>query len=477
MNKTSYLTLSAEVQQAGSQPSPPGGDSSASTVRKNFLIYQLPDTGTSAGPSRGPIPRSLFNVENDDLLSKADSLLDDDYPSLVAFYQELHSHPELSGQEVRTAGRLAEELEDAGYAVTMEVGGHGVVAILTNGQGPVILIRADMDALPIKEETGLPWQSTTRASDPKGRLVDVMHACGHDLHMTALLGAARILSSLREHWAGTLMLIGQPSEETVSGSAQMIADGLYARFGRPDAALSFHVAPNLPEGVIGYREGLFSAGSESLDIVILGIGGHAAHPEQTRDPVIIAARMVLAFQTIVSRECPPDEFAVLTVASIHGGLKHNAIPDEVTLQVNIRYFDKEIRDLQINAIRRIAEGIALSAGVPRDLMPRITLLPESVQPLVNDPDLTGRIASAFTRAFGAERVRQIKPLTGSEDFGIFGIADPPVPICYFRLGCDDGKGTCGYLHSSRFAPDPSVIRSAVSSLIVAATELLYAPLR
>jgi amidohydrolase len=411
-------------------------------------------------------------MKNGDFLISAAPLIDDAYPSLEEFYKELHSHPELSGQEIRTAGRLAEVLEKAGYVVTREVGGHGVVAMLSNGQGPMIMFRADMDALPIREETGLPYQSSARAKDAMGRDVDVMHACGHDLHMTALVGAARILSSLRDHWSGTLMLICQPSEETVSGSAQMVADGLYTRFGRPDAALSFHVAPDLPEGIIGYREGTFTAGSESLDITIFGIGGHAAHPEQTRDPVVMAARTILAFQTIVSRECPPDEFAVLTVASVHGGLKHNAIPDEVTLQVNVRYFDRKIRDLQLNAIRRTVEGIAHSAGIPRDLMPRITLQPESVPPLVNDPALTRRIATAFSRSFGIGRVRQIKPLTGSEDFGLFGIADPPVPVCYFRVGCSDDNQTCGYLHSSRFAPDPAVIRSAVTALVVAAAELL-----
>jgi hippurate hydrolase len=257
----------------------------------------------------------------------------------------------------------------------------------------------------------------------------------------------------------------------------MMGDGLYTRFGRPEAAISFHVAPDLPEGVIGYREGIFTAGSESLDIAVRGVGGHAAHPEQTRDPVVAAARTILAFQTIVSREVPPDEFAVITVASVHGGLKHNAIPEEVVLQVNIRYFDPEIRDLLLCAIERTAEGIALSLGIPEDLMPRIDLLPESVPPLENDPALTARVAGAFVRSFGSDRVQRIKPLTGSEDFGLFATADPPVPVCYFRLGCDDGTGSCGFLHSSRFSPDTRLIRTAVSALVVAAAELLDTPSR
>jgi hippurate hydrolase len=414
-------------------------------------------------------------MKGEEFLILSNPVIEAVFPSLEKLYRDLHAHPELSGQEEWTSGRLAGELEDAGYTVTRGIGGHGLVALLENGQGPLIMIRADMDALPVREETGLSYQSRIKATDPKGREVEVMHACGHDLHMTALLGAARTFSALRRHWTGTLMLIGQPSEETVSGSALMMSDGLYARFGRPEAALSFHVAPDLPEGVIGYREGIFTAGSESLDITVRGVGGHAAHPEQTRDPVVAAARMILAFQTIVSREVPPDEFAVITVASVHGGLKHNAIPEEVVLQVNIRYFNPKIRDLLLCAIRRTVDGVALSLGIPEELMPRIDLLPESVPPLVNDPVLTTRIAGSFVRSFGIDRVRRIKPLTGSEDFGLFATAHPPVPVCYFRLGCDDGKGSCGFLHSSRFSPDPGLIRTAISALVVAAAEMLGLP--
>jgi amidohydrolase len=411
-------------------------------------------------------------VTGADLFLMAKEFIDTEYPSLERLYQEFHAHPELSGLEEWTAGKLGKELQAAGCVVTWGVGGHGLVAMLENGPGPVVMVRADMDALPVREETGLPYASTVRMTDTAGREVAVMHACGHDLHMTTLAGTARTFAALKDSWRGTLMFIGQPSEETVSGSARMVADGLYARFGRPDAALSFHIAPDLPAGTIGYREGIFTAGSESLDVRVYGVGGHAAHPEQARDPVVIAARIILAFQTIVARECPPDEFAVLTVASVHGGLKHNAIPDEVDLQVNIRYFETEIRELLLNAIKRTAEGIALSAGLPRDRMPLVTLLPESVPPLINDPAITGRIAAAFTRTFGEGQVRRIKPLTGSEDFGLFSIADPPVPVSYFRVGCGDGRGSCGYLHSSRFAPDPVFLKDAVAALFIATAELL-----
>ena len=400
------------------------------------------------------------------------SLIDSEYPSLLALYQDLHAHPELSGQESRTADRFAGELERAGCRVTRGIGGHGVVAVLANGEGPVLLVRADMDALPVREETGLPYQSRVKMRDAHGREVDVMHACGHDIHMTALIGAARVLARMRDRWSGTLLLVGQPSEESVSGAARMIADGLYSRFPRPDAGIALHVAPDLPAGTIGYREGIFSAGSESIDIVIPGIGGHAAHPDQTRDPVVIAAQVILAFQNIVSRELPPLEFGIITVASVHGGLKHNAIPDEVMLQVNIRYFKKPVRDLLLNAIRRVTEGVVRSAGLPAGRIPVISLLPESVPPMTNDPALTTRIAGSLTHVLGADRVHRIDPLTGSEDFGVFGFGEPPLPLCYFRVGCGDGTGSCGYLHSSRFSPSPAVIRDATRSLVIAALEIL-----
>jgi hippurate hydrolase len=400
---------------------------------------------------------------------RVSAILDREYPSLEHLYRDFHAHPELSGQERRTSERLACELQQAGYEVTTGIGGTGIAAVLRNGRGPVLMIRADMDALPIREETGLPWQSFVRMQDAGGREVGVMHACGHDLHMTALVGAARALAALTSSWQGTLLLIGQPSEESVSGAARMIADGLYTRIARPDAAIALHIAPDLPAGCLGYREGMISAGGESLDMVIRGIGGHAAHPEMTRDPVVHAAQIILALQTIVSREIAAPKMAILTVAAVHGGSKHNAIPDEVSLQINIRYFKKEVRDQLLTAIRRVADGTAYAAGLPPDRMPGITILPESVPPMENDPALTGRVAAAFLRTYGPDRVRLIEPVTGSEDFGIFGRVNPPVPICYFRIGCGD---SCGVLHSSRFAPDPALIRDASHALVIAALAIL-----
>jgi hippurate hydrolase len=400
------------------------------------------------------------------------SRVEKEYPYLLRLYKDLHTHPELSGQEEWTSERLASELDSAGFTVTRGVGGYGIVGVLAHGEGPVLMIRADMDGLPIREETDRSYQSRIRGRDSQGREVDVMHACGHDLHMAAFIGAARVLGEHRGLWSGTLVMVGQPSEETVSGAACMIADGLFTRFPRPDAAIALHVAPDIPSGGIGCRDGIISAGGESLDIMVTGIGGHAAHPEQARDPVVIASQIILAFQTIVSREVPPGELGIITVASVHGGIKHNAIPDEVALQVNIRYFKKAIRDLLLNAIKRVADGIAQSAGLSPPLFPRITLLPQSVPPMSNDRSLTEKVTGAFRKEYGEARVIRIEPVTGSEDFGVFGLVEPRIPLCYFRIGCGDGSGSCGFLHSSRFAPPPEVIRDAAGALIVAATAIL-----
>ncbi|MBP1927948.1 hippurate hydrolase [Methanolinea mesophila] len=406
-------------------------------------------------------------------------LIDAELPYLLELYRHLHRNPELSGMEEKTAATLARELESVGVEVISNLGGHGVAGILRNGTGPVVLVRADMDALPIEEETGLPYASVVRTTDSTGAPVGVMHACGHDIHMAVLVGIARIFSRMRDRWGGTLVFVGQPSEEMVSGAKKMVDEGLYTRVPHPDAALALHVGPDLPPGVIGYREGIFSAGADSIDIEVRGIGGHAAHPDQTRDPVVISATMILAFQTIITREIPPNEFAILTVASVHGGTKHNAIPDQVDLQANIRYFKPEIRELLLEAIRRVANGVALAAGVPADRMPVVRVETESVLPLVNDPGLSERIALAFIRNLGKDRVKKIEPLSGSEDFGFFGMVRPPVPLCYFRIGTGsspvEGQGQA-YLHSSRFAPDPGpAIVSGLEAMCIALLELTGIP--
>jgi len=396
-------------------------------------------------------------------------MIDRELPSLLELYRRLHAHPELSGHEEKTSRTLAEELEKAGFAVSEKIGGYGIVAIRSRGDGPVVMIRADMDALPVTEETGLPYASRVVTTGPDGSTVGVMHACGHDIHMSVLAGCARVLGVLDDEWTGTLVLVGQPAEETGAGAKAMIQDGLFERFPVPDLALALHVGPDLPGGCVGYRDGTFSAGSESLDIVIKGIGGHAAHPEKTVDPVVLASQTVLALQTIVARVLPPLEFGVVTVASVHGGTRYNAIPDAVSLQVNIRYFKETVRETILEAIERITRNLALSAGVPGDRLPEVRIVSESVPPLVNDVPLTQRVSAALKNHLGEERVIRIEPLTGSEDFGFFGMQEPGIPLCYFRIGTGEGP----FLHNSRFAPDPGqAISLGVFCMTIAALELL-----
>jgi amidohydrolase len=392
------------------------------------------------------------------------ALAGDEAPLLEALYRDLHAHPELSGQEKETAAKIAGELSRSGLAVHQGIGGHGIVGVLANGPGPTVMIRSDMDALPVAEKTGLPYASTVLASvETRAVKVGVMHACGHDLHMAVMVGAVRLLSAMKDEWSGTLLAVAQPAEEIGAGARAMVRDGIFNRFPRPDSALALHVDPNIPAGKIGYRPGIISAGSTSLDVIVRGIGGHAAHPHQTIDPVVIAARAIIALQTLVSREIDPREMAVLTVGAVHGGTKHNAIPDEVVLRVNIRYNSDAVRDRLLAAIERMARGIALSAGVPEDLMPIIRRPGEATPPMENDPALTDRVRASLVSVLGSENVLLIPQLTGSEDFSVFGNGNPPIPICYLRLGAADPRDLeesrrtgkdLPYLHSSRFAPPP-----------------------
>ena len=407
----------------------------------------------------------------------------DEYSSLEALYRELHAHPELSGKEKETAARMAAELAAAGLAVHTGIGGNGVVGILENGPGPAVMIRCDMDALPVAERTGLPYASTVMTSvETRAVKVGVMHACGHDLHMAVMVGAIRLLSATRDAWSGTLLAVAQPAEETGAGARAMVRDGIFTKFPRPDAALALHVDPNIEAGKIGYRPGIISAGSTSLDITVRGIGGHAAHPHQSVDPVVLSARLILALQTIISRETDPREMAVLTVGAVHGGTKHNAIPDEVMLRVNIRYNTEAVRDRMLASIGRMIRGIALSAGVPDELLPLIRRPGESTPPMVNDPELTERVRAGLVPVLGEENVILIPQLTGSEDFSVFSDGDPPVPVCYLRLGAADpleleesrrtGRDL-PYLHNSRFAPptDPTIRTGSIAMAAAVATLL------
>lgn len=390
-------------------------------------------------------------------------LTDGEVPGLLDLYREFHASPELSGAEEETAARLAGALAAAGCAVTRGIGGYGLVGMLENGDGPVVMLRADMDALPILEETGLPYASLRPGA---------MHACGHDLHMTSLVGAARVLASSRECWQGTVLFVGQPAEEVVAGAKRMIADGLFEKFPKPECAIAVHTGPDIAAGQIGTRSGILSAGGESIDLLVRGVGGHAAHPDRTRDPVVLAAESVLALQTIRSREIDPNDFFVLSVGAVHGGTKHNAIPDEVALKLNLRYHRSAVRDQGLAAIRRITEGTALAAGVPAERMPVVTVIDESVPPLVTDAALTGKCGAGIEVCLGAGAVVEIPPLAGSEDFAVFGAAG--IPLAYFRIGTKGGRSGDAYLHSSHFAPDPMpAIRTG--TIVLAASVVACAP--
>jgi amidohydrolase len=414
-----------------------------------------------------------------DRLTAVDRKLDAEIKDLVALYQHIHSNPELSLMEVRTAERLAAEVRKLGYEVTEKVGGNGVVAVLTNGPGPVVLIRTDMDALPVVEQTGLPYASKVRMKDRQGNEVGVMHACGHDIHMACWVGTARVLAALKSEWSGTVVLIAQPAEEIVAGARMMLDDGLYKRFPKPDYALALHSDPLNPVGVVTYTEGLALANSDTVDIVVRGRGGHGAAPHLTVDPVVLAARIILDLQTIVSREVNPLDPAVVTVGSIHGGTKHNIIPNEVRLQLTVRSTKTEVRDHVLKAIDRIAKAAAVSARAPE---PEVRVNLDEFTPAThNDVALTRRSVAVFKEVLGEANVRTRPPLMGAEDFGRY--AQGGVPIFMYFLGTipqeryDESKRPGGKplpgMHSDSYAPVPEPsIRTGVRTMTLAAMNLM-----
>ncbi len=398
-------------------------------------------------------------------------------PSLIALYQHLHAHPELSLQEAKTAARAAEELRRAGYEVSTEVGGHGVVAVLKNGSGPTVLVRADMDALPVREQTGLPFASRVTATNSAGTEVPVMHACGHDIHVTCLVGLARLMTGLKGSWHGTLVLIGQPAEETTSGARAMLKDGLFTRFPKPDVCLALHDKADLPAGTIGYNPGYMLANVDSVDITVRGVGGHGAWPHTTKDPIVLAAEIVLALQTVVSREIEPGQAAVITVGSIHGGTARNIIPDEVKLGLTVRSFSDQVRQKTLEAIRRIARGQALSAGLPEDRLPVVTEARDFTPATFNDPQTTERVMKAVQLWLGTDKVQLTRPVMGGEDFSEFGRTAEKISSCFFWVGgvkpeeyaeaVSTGK-TLPSLHSPFWAPDAEVtIRTGVTAMTAA----------
>ncbi|MEO7651092.1 MAG: amidohydrolase, partial [Bryobacteraceae bacterium] len=321
--------------------------------------------------------------------------------SLVQLYKHLHSNPELPLREVNTSERIAKELESAGYTVTRNIGGHGLVGVLKNGAGPVVMIRTDLDGLPVIEETGLGYASTLRVKDHLGHDVGVMHACGHDIHMTSFVGTARLLSKLKQQWSGTLLMVGQPAEEISVGSKAMLTDGIFRRFPLPDYILALHSDAGLPAGKVRVRPGDAMAGTDTLDVTIRGVSGHGAYAYTTKDPIVLAAQTVMALQTIVSREVPAVEPAVVTVGSIHGGTKHNIIPEEVRLEMTVRYYSDAVRERILTSISRIAKGVAMAGGVPADREPIVKLRePESIPPVYNDPELTRRVVGSMEGILG-----------------------------------------------------------------------------
>ena len=398
---------------------------------------------------------------------------------ILSLYKYLHANPELSWQEDETANLLSNKLENFGFNVSRGVGKKGVVAIYENGKGPVLMIRADMDALPVEEKTNLPYSSKVRSINRSGVEVPVMHACGHDIHMAVLIGSASELIERKNEWTGTLIMILQPAEEVGQGSLAMLEDGLFERFPRPDFNLALHVGSSGPAGSVGYHLGYSMANVDSVDIIVKGVGGHGAYPHTTVDPIVLSSQIVLALQTIVSREINPLEPAVVTVGSIHGGLKHNIIPDEVRLQLTLRSYSDDVRKKTINNIKRIVKGQALAAGLSADKMPTVILKDEHTPALYNDPDFSNRVLNFIRNEIGSENVHEIPAVMGGEDFGRFGRQEPRIPSFLFWLGgtseedwkrYQKGEIVLASNHSPFFAPIPQPtlstgIRAMTSSAI------------
>lgn len=415
----------------------------------------------------------------------AQAVAEDYETSLEELFVYFHSNPELSFREYETAKRLAAELRASGVEVTEGVGGTGVVGILRNGDGPRVLVRADMDGLPIRENTGLAYSSTATQVDITGVEQPVMHACGHDVHVTAMVGTARRLAALRDHWAGTVMFVGQPAEERIGGAKAMLENGLYERFGFPDYALAFHVSAGDPAGKVAISGGLIASSSDSVDITVYGVGAHGASPHRGKDPVYMAAQIVVALQGLVSRELAPLEPGVVTVGSIHGGSKHNIIPEEVHLQLTVRADSQETRAKLLAGIERIALGVARTAGMPEDRLPNVVLSTEATPPTVNDDVLAARLRTAFVQRLGEDAVIESpRQGMGAEDFSFFVEPWNEVPGAYFMVGgtpqahidAEIAGGPPVPSHHSPFffiAPEPSVTMG-VRAMTVAVLELLGA---
>ena len=419
------------------------------------------------------------------------SLADAELPSLLTIYKDLHSHPELSTKEERSAGIVAKELRAAGCDVTENFGKYdksdwkcyGVVGVMKNGAGPIVLVRTDLDALPVHEETGLPYASTVTTKTDEGKEVSVMHACGHDAHMAIFIGVARALAKLKDQWRGTIIFVGQPAEETGNGARALLHAGLYEKFGKPAFALGFHDKADLQTGHIGVTEGYTYANVDSVDVTVRGVGGHGAYPHKTKDPIVLAAEMINAWQTITSRENNPLDPIVVTVGSIHGGTKHNIIPDEVKMQLTVRTYKADTRERVLAAIDRIAKGCAMAAGIPAERAPIVSVSRDQFTPATyNNPDLTKRLVAVWKKSLGNDNVEIVDPTMGGEDFSEYSLPDHSIPAVDFHVGAVDAAKIAEYkqagkelpsLHSSKFAPVPEpTIRTGVIAMTAAVLELM-----
>src|SRR5213080_1354907 len=419
------------------------------------------------------------------------SFADTQLPSLLAIYKDIHSHPELSGHEERTALLIAKELRAAGCQVTEHLGkyenaklkGYGVVGVMKNGDGPIVLVRTDMDALPVEEETGLPYASKTVAQNDEGKDVHVMHACGHDAHMAAFIGTARALAKLKDQWHGTIVFVAQPAEETGNGARALLKDGLYEKFGKPNFALGFHDKADLETGHVGVTEGYTYANVDSVDVTVRGLGGHGAYPHKTKDPIVLAAEMINNWQTIASRENNPLDPIVVTVGSIHGGTKHNIIPDEVKMQLTVRTYKPETRQRVLSAIEQIAKGCATAAGVPPDRAPIVSVSKDQFcQETYNHLELTKRLLAVWKKTLGNENAEIVDATMGGEDFSEYSLPDHSIPAVDFHVGAVDPAKIAQFkkegkelpsLHSSKFAPVPEpTIRVGIIGMTSAVLELM-----
>jgi amidohydrolase len=433
---------------------------------------------------------TLLSLNAVDAQQSLDALIDRELASLVTTYKALHAAPELSHHEEKTASFFATQLRAMGYTVTERVGkyenpewtSYGVVAVLKNGAGPTVLLRTELDALPVDEKTGLPYASKVKMKNDAGQEVSVMHACGHDIHITSMLGTAKLLSELKDQWHGTLVLIGQPAEEVVDGARAVLRDGLFERFPRPDYVIALHDSADLEAGKVGYTPGYAMASSTSVDIKIRGLGGHGARPESTKDPIVVAAQVILALQTIVSREDWPLDPVVVTVGSIHGGTKHNIIPDEVDLQLTVRAYKEDVRKRVLASIERITKGIAMAAGIPEDRAPIVKFSDTQVTSATyNDPQLTERLAASFVKSLGQDNVVKLEPVMMSEDFGYLSL-EQKIPAVLFTLGAVDPAkvrlsketGTrLPSLHSALFEPLPEpTLRTGIKAMTSAVLDLM-----